>query len=109
MAKTRRKRKRQPPRKTAKPGFLRRLLRATPVMLLLIALVILFGRLGVLHKFETITLDAEARLNTPPGNSSVAIVNIVDADYENLFNATSPLNPDKLRELIDAIAKGHPK
>jgi len=78
-------------------------------MLLLIVLVMLFGRLGVLHKFETITLDAEARLNTPPANSSVAIVNIVDDDYDNLFGSTSPLHPDKLRELIDAIAKGQPK
>jgi len=31
--------------------LLRRLLKATPVLLFLVVLVVVFGRLGVLHKF----------------------------------------------------------
>lgn len=101
--------RRNPRRRTTKPSLARRLARATPLILILVLLVIAFGRLGVLHKLETITLDTEARLNSPAAESAVAIVNIVDADYEKMFDSKSPLNPASLHDLIDAIAAGQPK
>lgn len=101
-------RKRGPKERAARPGLGRRVLRTAPLMFLLIILVIAFGRLGVLHKFETMALDTETRLNPVPAESEVAIVNIVDADYEHLFESKSPLQPDRLHGLIDAIASAQP-
>jgi CHASE2 domain-containing sensor protein len=48
------------------------------------------------------------RLNAPPKDSAVAIVDIDDEDYRDLFGSTSPLNPERLQELITEIAKGDP-
>jgi CHASE2 domain-containing sensor protein len=90
-------------------SFVKRGLRATPVIVLLILLVVVFSRLGVLHKFETVALDSEMRVNVAPAQSDVAIVNIIDEDYERIFDSQSPLNPEKLHNLIDDIASGGPK
>ena len=87
----------------------KRLLRAVPIILFLSLLVWLFGRLGVLHKLETVAMDAQMKLGPVPAES-VAIVDITTEDYQdkNLFNGTSPLNAQKLEKLIDAIARGEP-
>jgi CHASE2 domain-containing sensor protein len=90
-------------------SFVKRGLRATPVIVLLILLVVVFSRLGVLHKFETVALDSEMRVNVAPAQSDVAIVNIIDEDYQRIFESQSPLNPGKLHDLIDDIASGGPK
>src|SRR5438067_13923948 len=90
-------------------SLVKRGLRATPVIVLLILLVVVLNRLGVLHKFETVTLDSEMRVNVAPAKSDVAIVNIIDEDYQRIFASQSPLNPEKLHNLIDDIASGGPK
>ncbi len=89
-------------------SFGKRLLRALPVIALLFILIWIFGHSGVLHKLETIVSDAEMRLNRPPIDSAVAIVNIGDEDYRELFDSTSPLDPTRLQRLIADIAKGAP-
>lgn len=92
----------------ARPSLGRRLLRALPVLGVLLILTWIFGHSGVLHKLETIVSDADMRLNPPPTDSPVAIVNINDDDYRNLFVGTSPLDPALLQTLISDIAKGEP-
>lgn len=103
------KRKRSSNQRTRKTSLPRRIARATPLILVLVLLGVVFSRLGVLHKLETLTLDTEARLNSPVADSEVAIVNIVDGDYEKMFDSKSPLNSAGLRDLIDAIATGQPR
>jgi hypothetical protein len=96
--------------KERKITLAKRLLRATPVLIFLLLLVFVFSGLGVLDKLETAALDTEARLNkTPSAENSVAIVNIDDDDYQKIFDNRSPLNPGKLYNLIDKIARCHPR
>jgi len=90
------------------PRFGKRLLRALPVIGALVILTWIFGHSGVLHKLETVVTDAEMRLNAPPKDRKVAIVEIDDEDYVELFDSTSPLNPEQLQKLIGEIAKGDP-
>lgn len=89
-------------------NFGKRLLRTFPVVGALLILTWIFGHSGILHKLETTVTDAEMRLNRPPIDSAVAIVNIGDDDYRNLFESTSPLDPARLQRLIADIAKGEP-
>jgi CHASE2 domain-containing sensor protein len=91
-----------------RPALSKRLLRALPVLVLLLILTWVFARTGVLHKLETSVTDAEMRLNPPPADSPVAIVNITDDDYQALFDGTSPLDPAQLQKLLADIAKGEP-
>lgn len=81
----------------------RRLLFGVLVTLLLI---FLFSRLGALHKLQTFVTDVRMRLNDPPEPSEVAVVKISDADYREIFGGRSPLDPQRLRQIIDVIAAG---
>lgn len=90
-------------------GFWKRLLKAAPAILFLILLTLAFSRLGVLHKLETLVPDALARFNGETPGGEVVIVNITDDDYQEIFQGTSPLNPSRLQELINNIAKGEPR
>jgi CHASE2 domain-containing sensor protein len=76
--------------------------------LFLVALVWIFGHVGILHRLETITSDTEMLLNRGPKESQVALVTITDEDFRSLFGGTSPLQPEKLEGLINVIAKGAP-
>jgi hypothetical protein len=68
-----------------------------------------FGHTGVLHKIETTVSNVQMRLNKPISDSPVVIVDIDDADYRELFNETSPLEPSRLEKLISDISKGQPR
>jgi CHASE2 domain-containing sensor protein len=94
--------------KVLRPRFRNRLFRALPVIGALAILTWVFGHLGVIHKLETVVTDAEMRLNGPPKDSTVAIVDLDDEDYRDIFGSTSPLNPERLQKLISQIAKGEP-
>lgn len=87
----------------------RRLLRAVPALLILIFITILLSRFGTLHDLETVFLDVQLRLRPPPEHSEVAVVNISNDDYKNIFHEQRPLDTQRLQELIDAIAKGGPR
>jgi CHASE2 domain-containing sensor protein len=91
-----------------RPGFGKRLLRALPVIGALVILTWVFGHSGIVHKLETVVTDAEMRLNASPKDSAVAIVDIDDEDYRDLFGSISPLNPEQLQKLVGEIAKGDP-
>ena len=86
----------------------RRIRRTLTVLALLVLLTWIFGRTGVLHKLETIVTDAEMRMNPPPTDSAVVLVNIDDDDYRSLFGSSSPLDPVQIQKLISDIAKGEP-
>jgi CHASE2 domain-containing sensor protein len=92
----------------ARPTFLKRLGRAFPVIGVLVLMTWVFGHTGILHKLQTVVSDAKMRLNAGPTDSPVAIVDIDDSDYRDLFGGTSPLNPHELRRLLLAVAKGKP-
>jgi CHASE2 domain-containing sensor protein len=89
-------------------SLLRRLVKAIPAVLFLIVLVWIFGHVGILHRLETITSDTEMLLDRASNESQVALVTITDEDYRSLFGGTSPLQPERLEGLINAIAKGAP-
>jgi CHASE2 domain-containing sensor protein len=91
-----------------RPGILRRSLRAVPVVATLVLLTWIFGHSGVLHKVERVVSDAQLRLNRAPTDSPVAVVDIDDEDYREIFGSTSPLDPRQLQKLVSAIAKGQP-
>lgn len=64
-----------------------------------------------LHLFEgleTPVLDRWLTLGPPPDTGAVAVVDIDDADYDELFGAQSPLDPARLFALIDVVARAHP-
>lgn len=92
----------------SRPRFLRRLLRALPVVAALVLLTWIFGHSGVLHRVERVVSDAQVRLNRVPSDSPVVVVDIDDSDYRDLFGSASPLDPRQLARLLADIAKGQP-
>lgn len=93
----------------ARPRFLKRLLRSLPTIAILLTLTWVFGHAGVLHKIETVVSDTQIRLHKPFSDSPVVLVDIDDEDYAQLFGGNSPLNPERLGEIIANIAKGQPR
>lgn len=81
--------------------------RAIVAMLLAVAATFILNRLGVLNGVEHLVLDAEMGASSEP-SADIAVVNITDADYDNIFGGHSPLSPTKLYDLIDAIALSDP-
>ena len=92
----------------SRPRFLRRLLRALPVVAALVLLTWIFGHSGVLHRVERVVSDAQVRLNRVPSDSPLGVVDIDDSDYRDLFGSASPLDPRQLARLLADIAKGQP-
>jgi len=84
---------------------------ATPLILGVTVLVFFAHHFGWLNPLETASLDFILRLRAPVRPEYVWLVAITDEDYANpeLFGKTSPLNPEKLRTVIEAIAAGNPR
>jgi hypothetical protein len=78
------------------------------VLLLAVIGTYLLNRSGILHGLEHWALDLELASRGQP-KSEIAIVDISDADYDDVFDGRSPLNPEKLHDLIGAIARSKPK
>ena len=70
---------------------------------------LLLGTFGMFRKFESPSYDLYARLSATSNLSDIAIVCITDNDYRQIFNGRSPLDPQKLKKVIDAIARGNPR
>lgn len=88
--------------------FGKRLLRAVPLIALVILLTFLLERSGWLRSFEAAALDTFILLREPLEDKNVVIVGITDDDYKEYFGERSPLDPNRLKDIIDSIAKGHP-
>ena len=86
--------------------LLRRLLRATPVLLLTLGLSFLLDRN---EQAEWAALDFQARLRPISDSSDVVVVRIDDADHDTIFGGVTPLDPAKVHGVIEAIARGRPK
>lgn len=94
-----------PQRRTRR--FLTVLRTALPAILLAIAGTYILSRLGTLHGLERLALDAEMAASPRP-STSICLVKITDKDYDEVFGGRSPLQPDKLHDLISAIALSKP-
>ena len=90
-----------------KRTFLTSLRRALPTIVFAIAGTYVLSRLGTLHGLERLALDAEMAASPHP-STSICLVEITDTDYDDLFGGRSPLLPDKLHDLISAIALSKP-
>jgi CHASE2 domain-containing sensor protein len=88
--------------------LLRRLCRAIPAILLAIGGTYVLNRAGILHELERRVLDAELTAR-PAQSDKIALVLISDANYNRIFQGRSPLAPDKLHQLIAAIARSEPR
>jgi CHASE2 domain-containing sensor protein len=76
---------------------------------LTVLLLVILNSVMVFRAIERPIQDALSRILSSPDDSEVAIVRITQADYNSLFQAKSPLNPETLKQLIDAIARAGPK
>src|ERR1051325_3465857 len=74
-----------------------------------IIVTVLFTRIGALHKLQLFLMDTEMRLNTRTEEDQVIVVRITNEDYAELFGNKSPLDPLRLGELINAVARAKPK
>jgi CHASE2 domain-containing sensor protein len=95
--------------KRARISFRHRLARALPLVLFAMVLSFLLDREGAFRQFESFGLDLAANLRRARRPSAVAVVSIADSDYQALFGGRSPLDPEALVRLIDAVAQGQPK
>ena len=85
-----------------------RLRRAAPVIIIFVLLTFLLDYGGWLRSFETTALDTFILLKQPLDDEHVVIVGITKEDYKEFFGGQSPLDPARLKEVIDAIAEGNP-
>jgi len=90
-------------------SLLERAIKALPAVLIGILLTFFLSRSGLFRQLETYALDTQVRLQGAAQDSDVAVVLIDDADYSQLFHRKSPLDPNTLVNLINAIAAGKPK
>lgn len=89
--------------------FFRRLRKVLPLMFLGLLFIAYFSRTELYTKFEMSFLDTQMRIDNPPDESQVVIVEITADDFKTFFDAkTQPLNPPKLQELITAVSAGKP-
>jgi CHASE2 domain-containing sensor protein len=94
-------------RHSHKRNFLSSLRSALPAIVLAITATYILSRLGTLHGLERLALDAEMAASPHP-SISICLVEITDMDYDDIFGGRSPLQPDKLHDLIGAIALSRP-
>lgn len=86
----------------------RRVLSALPAIAAAAVLVTLFNGADSFRALEKKLLDAQMRWDVPGAESDVAVVEITEEDYYQLFGGASPLDPPRLRRLIGAIAAAGP-
>jgi CHASE2 domain-containing sensor protein len=88
---------------------MRRVFNAVPVILIVSMAVFAMEKFGWLDGLTTANLDTWIMLKAPMRVSDVIIVGITDADYEELFSETSPLDPVRIENIIQAIGLGNPR
>lgn len=71
-------------------------------------LTMTMSRMGWFQGLESPALDSFLLLNEPIEAAHVVIVGVDEADYRNLFGASSPLCPGMLRRIIEVVAAGDP-
>lgn len=91
-----------------KRPLLKRVLMPLLALLAALILVTFFADTDRYRSVEKAILDFQIRHNMPAEESNVAIVEVTDEDYYNVFGGQSPLDPKRLSQLIGAVAKGQP-
>src|SRR5437899_2606073 len=86
----------------------RRYGKAALVVLLITAGIQGAEALGWLEGLEATVLDTMLRGRARAAWDDVFIVEITEDDYKTFFKSASPLDPDRLVELIDAVLSGSP-
>jgi CHASE2 domain-containing sensor protein len=83
---------------------------ALPTLFILTALMAGLELAGWLDWLQNYALDRVLELNHSRQSDRVVLIPITDADYENpqYFNATSPLDPQKVLEAVDYLARARP-
>jgi CHASE2 domain-containing sensor protein len=91
-------------------SLLRETLRALPVVVGVTSLVVLLEWLTWLDGLENYALDRILRTNWSRQSDQIVLISIGEKDYESpeFFRATSPLDPAKIREAIEFVAKANP-
>jgi hypothetical protein len=69
----------------------------------------LLNRSGTLHQLERLVRYVQLFAEPKGVPSQIRIVDISDYVYDEFFDGTSPLDPQKLYDLIGAIARSEPK
>lgn len=90
-------------------AFWRHLLEALPVLLLVSGITTILGERGLLRGFENTALDVWLQLKEPRPVNDVVLVTIDDIDYATLFGRRSPLQPERVKELVAAVVAGAPR
>ena len=88
--------------------FSKRALRSSLAVILLLVLTWFVGQAGILEKLDRVAGDIQFRMNPVVYDTAVAVIDIDNEDYKELFGGVSPLNRERLFELVNAIAKGGP-
>lgn len=92
--------------------LLKQLIRSLPIIFLASLLGLWLHKAGWLSPFENASFDlvaGENRLSLPQISKFLQVVDIDTNDYATLFNRTSPLDAQRLSELLSAIATGNPR
>lgn len=89
--------------------FLKVLRHQLPVLVAFSLLTLALEHMGWLNAFESFALDSLVLFRGQKPPSNVVIVTIDDEDYRTVFGGKSPLNADKLQEVLTAIAAGKPR
>ncbi|MDP9050309.1 MAG: CHASE2 domain-containing protein [Acidobacteriota bacterium] len=89
--------------------FLRRVSQSKPALITIAAMVLVFQMRNLPETLANSSLDAAIAVQKPEPAPSVRLVEIDDQDYEDLFHARSPLDPQVLADILAAAAKGHPR
>lgn len=83
--------------------------KALPTIVLAILGTYILSRLGILHGLERLVADAEVAAS-PQRSEEIRVVNITNDDYEKIFSGFPvAVHPEKLHDLIDAIARSKPR
>ncbi|HEY2827545.1 MAG TPA: CHASE2 domain-containing protein [Pirellulales bacterium] len=85
------------------------LLTKLPTVAVVALIVLALEHFGVLNGLQTVTLDTWLLATAGGPSSEIFIVGIDDDDYEQYFDGRSPLAPERLRTILDAIVAAHPK
>jgi CHASE2 domain-containing sensor protein len=92
-------------------GFVKTWLHHLPVIVGLTLVVAFLAHLGWFSGYQSMALDSLLLAQRPQRSENVVIVTIGDDEYrsDRLFGGTSPLAPETLGLLLEAIAAGQPR
>jgi|SRR6185369_1173794 len=90
-------------------SFRQRALAVLPVLLGSLFLTLLYSDTALFRKLGTTALDLNMSVRAPALSKNVTIVTITEDDYQKQFGGKSPLNPDELKKVLEAIAAAGPK